>query len=66
MAKVSPKTAYLKQTSEQRCREAFDKWCGGNIDASLKADKEWARYLLMGWEGCWQYLEGQLLKEIQS
>lgn len=70
---VSPKTAYLKQTSEQRCREAFEKWCGiappaprpylGGFEQFMAEplDIAWN-----AWQACWKYLEERLLKEIQS
>lgn len=58
---MSPKTAYLKKTSEQRCREAFDAWRGASFQ-----DQGHEKVLWNTWQACWKYLEGRLLKEIQS
>lgn len=64
---MSPKTAHLKQTSEQRCREAFDKFWPPSILEDLSIQESVRRSTgWICWQACWKYLEERLLKEIQS
>lgn len=60
---MSPKTAYLKQTSEQRCKETFEREMASYIRA---LDNDEMSAIEFGWQQCWKYLEERLLKEIQS
>ena len=57
------RTAQLKKTSEQRCREAFVKLFSLPAEESIVTP---AGAFWKGWEECWRYLEAHLLEEIQS
>jgi hypothetical protein len=64
---MSPKTAQLKKTSEQRCREVFEKEFQlqkGDFEALGLDDEGWPwADLFKGWRACWQYLEREVVKE---
>lgn len=65
---MSPKTAQLKKTSDQRCREAFDAWYQETFPAHPQNDLLPREVALMRvpWNACWKFLENRLLEEIQS
>ena len=58
------RTAQLKKTSEQRCREAFEAWAGPLKGSPQHEDV--IRLQWHTWEACWKHLEARLLEEIQS
>lgn len=61
------RTALLKQTSEQRCREAFDIKFASAMPLELThPSMDTLTAVRWGWDVCWKYLESRLIEEIQA
>lgn len=69
---MSPRTAQLKLTSEERCKAAFEKIArpefnpvveheGGKLGPMFS--KTEMRMLRWGWNLCWQHLEKEVMRE---
>ena len=54
------RTAQLKKTSEQRCREAFEAWAN---ELEARMDGKQKATLAFAWQACWKYLEREVVKE---
>jgi hypothetical protein len=63
------RTAQLKKTSEQRCREAFGEWYltpGVRLPDRMDDLGDNGRLSWNAWQAAWRHLEARLIEEIQS